>query len=128
MGANGFTTWPVATYGLVLLLAGCGYYILVRTLIALHGPDSALATAIGRDRKGRISVAAYAAAIPLAFARVRARIKYEDRAQICGRLVRERPSESAGVAELRRGIRDRGAGQDASKMRCEGGGYSCAGP
>ena len=68
MGANGFTTWPVATYGLVLLLAGCGYYILVRALIALHGPDSALATAIGRDRKGRISVAAYAAAIPLAFA------------------------------------------------------------
>ena len=36
-------------------------------IVAEHGPDSALALALGSDRKGRLSVLIYAVAIPLAF-------------------------------------------------------------
>jgi uncharacterized membrane protein len=69
MGENHFESWPVAVYGMVLLLAGVAYFILTQALIKLHGRASSLANSIGRDRKGRISIAIYAAAIPLAFAR-----------------------------------------------------------
>jgi len=67
MGENSFSAVPVAAYGVVLLVAACAYQILCRALIALHGPDSPLARAIGTDVKGRISLALYALAIPLAF-------------------------------------------------------------
>jgi uncharacterized membrane protein len=67
MGENHFAAWPVALYGAVLLAAGSAYFILVRVLIARHGQDSPLAVAVGSDLKGRISVAIYVAAIPLAF-------------------------------------------------------------
>ncbi len=67
MGENGFATWPVACYGAVLLCAAIAYFILVRALLALHGPDSLLATALGSDFKGKISVVIYAVAIGLAF-------------------------------------------------------------
>jgi uncharacterized membrane protein len=66
MGENNFSAWPVALYGLVLLFAGVAYFILTRALIALHGRDSVLATALGRDFKGKISVVIYLIAIPLA--------------------------------------------------------------
>jgi uncharacterized membrane protein len=66
MGENHFATWPVALYGGVLLCAAVAYYILSQTLIALHGRDSVLASAVGRDSKGRISALIYAVAIPLA--------------------------------------------------------------
>ena len=69
MGENHFDSWPVAVYGTVLLLAGVAYSILTRALINLHGQGSTLATSIGRDSKGKISLAIYAAAIPLAFAK-----------------------------------------------------------
>lgn len=62
-----FASWPVAAYGTVLLLAGCAYWILTRALVAHHGKDSALARAVGRDRKGVISVILYAIGVPLAF-------------------------------------------------------------
>jgi uncharacterized membrane protein len=68
MGEDHFGSWPVAVYGIDLLLAGVAYFILTRALINLHGGDSTVATSIGRDRKGKISIAVYAAAIPLAFA------------------------------------------------------------
>jgi uncharacterized membrane protein len=67
MGENHFAAGPVALYGVVMLLAGCAYFILTRVLIALHGADSSLATALGSDRKGKISVVFYAIAIPLSF-------------------------------------------------------------
>jgi uncharacterized membrane protein len=69
MGENNFDSWPVAVYGVILLLAGIAYYILTRALIGVHGHGSTLAMSIGSDRKGKISIAIYAAAIPLAFAR-----------------------------------------------------------
>ena len=52
---------------MVLLLAGVAYFILTHALIALHGRDSVLATALGRDFKGKVSVVIYLVAIPLAF-------------------------------------------------------------
>ncbi|MDC8446800.1 MAG: TMEM175 family protein [Nitrospira sp.] len=68
MGENHVAPWPVALYGTVLLFAGFAYFILTRTLIAGHGGDSTLATSIGKDVKGKTSLAAYAVAIPFSFA------------------------------------------------------------
>jgi uncharacterized membrane protein len=67
MGENEFATWPVASYGVVLLGCAVAFTLLVRSLIALHGGDSLLATAIAGDRKGNISLVLYTMAIPLAF-------------------------------------------------------------
>jgi len=67
MGETHFATWPVAVYGIVLLLAAVAYYILARTLVAHHGADSTLAVALGSDFKGRISIMIYAVAIAFAF-------------------------------------------------------------
>jgi uncharacterized membrane protein len=67
MGETHFAPWPVAVYGALMVLAGCAYYVLSRVLVARHGKDSALAHAVGRDEKGKVSVLLYAAAIPLAF-------------------------------------------------------------
>jgi uncharacterized membrane protein len=66
MGTNNFAPEPVALYGAVLLLAAIAYFILVRVLIALHGKDSLLARAIGRDAKGKISPLLYLLAIVVA--------------------------------------------------------------
>ena len=68
MGENDFSAWPVALYGTVLLCAAVAYFILTRALISTQGRDSALATAVGRDFKGKVSVVIYLVAIPLAFA------------------------------------------------------------
>jgi uncharacterized membrane protein len=67
MGSSHFQGWPVALYGFILLLAAVAYYVLVRVLLSLHGPESLLKTAIGSDFKGKISVVIYAIAISLAF-------------------------------------------------------------
>jgi uncharacterized membrane protein len=67
MGENDFSTWPVVLYGVVLVLAAVAYFILTRALISLHGQDSVLAAAVGRDFKAKVSVVIYLAAIPLAF-------------------------------------------------------------
>jgi uncharacterized membrane protein len=67
MSQSGFTSLPTACYGVVMLLSGAAYYILVRALIAHHGKNSTLAQAIGQDYKGNISLVLYASAIPLSF-------------------------------------------------------------
>jgi uncharacterized membrane protein len=69
MGQNHFAPWPVALYGAVLLFAGLAYFLLTKALIAHHGSHSTLAASIGSDRKGRVSLVVYAAAIPLSFVR-----------------------------------------------------------
>jgi uncharacterized membrane protein len=68
IGENHFARIPVALYGVVLLMCAIAFEILLGRLIALHGADSDLARAIGRDNKGKISTALYVAAIALAFA------------------------------------------------------------
>jgi uncharacterized membrane protein len=67
MGENQFASWPVALYGVVLLCAAIAYYVLAHLLIGLHGRDSTLAAAFGRDFNGKMSVVIYVIAIPLAF-------------------------------------------------------------
>ena len=67
MGENHFAPLPTAVYGVVLLMAAVAFTILANLLVAAQGPDSRLAKALGRDRKGKISLALYASAIPLAF-------------------------------------------------------------
>lgn len=67
MGENHFTTIPIALYGGVLMMAGIAYYILSQALIQLHGKNSTLAIAVGKDKKGIISVVIYSIAIPLSF-------------------------------------------------------------
>jgi uncharacterized membrane protein len=68
MGTTNFAAWPVALYGILLLLSAIAYTILSRVLIAHHGPASPLAVAMGRDLKGKMSLLLYAVAIPVAFA------------------------------------------------------------
>ena len=67
MGENHFQTLPVALYGVVSFMSGVAYTLLAKALAALHGPTSAIAVALGRDFKGKISLGIYAAAIGLAF-------------------------------------------------------------
>ncbi len=69
MGESSFKPWPVALYGFLLLMAGVSYYILTKALIARHGEGSALARAIGKDRKGKLSVVLFSIGIPLSFVR-----------------------------------------------------------
>jgi len=67
IGETHFAAWPVALYGLVLVMAAIAYTILTRALLSIHAGDSVLATALGRDFKGKISIAINVAAVPLAF-------------------------------------------------------------
>lgn len=67
MGQNHYEPIPTSAYGIVMLFAGLAYYMLAHTLIAAQGPDSRLARAIGRDWKGKTSVALWAIGVVLAF-------------------------------------------------------------
>jgi uncharacterized membrane protein len=67
MGENQFAAVPVAAYGVVLLGAGCAYYLMTRVLLASHAADSLLSRALGSDLKGRISLAIYVIAIAVAW-------------------------------------------------------------
>ncbi len=66
---TGFTALPTAAYGVVLLCAAVSYQILQQQLIAYNGRDSRLASAVGADFKGKLSLILYLAAIVLAFVR-----------------------------------------------------------
>jgi uncharacterized membrane protein len=67
MGENHFAALPTALYGFVLLMAAVAYYLLVLAILAHHGHDSRVATAIGRDFKGKVSVLLYVVGLALAF-------------------------------------------------------------
>jgi uncharacterized membrane protein len=67
MGENHLAPSPTAAYGAVLLWAGIAYYILQRAIIVRDGSNSLLASAVGRDWKGKLSPLIYVAAIPLAY-------------------------------------------------------------
>jgi uncharacterized membrane protein len=67
LGPNTHATAPVVVYGIVLLGAAIAYFILARTLSAVHTPDSQLAVALGKDWKGKLSVVAYVVGIAVAF-------------------------------------------------------------
>jgi uncharacterized membrane protein len=67
VGEHHASTAPAATYGIVGLGSAVAFTILVRAIIRADGSSSLVATAIGSDTKGRVSLLAYAAATVLAF-------------------------------------------------------------
>ncbi|MFL5447173.1 MAG: TMEM175 family protein [Gemmatimonadales bacterium] len=69
MGENHLVSTPTALYGVVLLMAAAAYWILQQQILRAEGPQSVLATAVGRDPKGKLSPLLYLLAIGAAFVR-----------------------------------------------------------
>ena len=67
MGENHFVAAPVALYGIVLLMCGISYWLLVKVLLRHHGKDSLLAASIGNDFKGKISIIIYILGVLISF-------------------------------------------------------------
>lgn len=67
MGENQFAPTPVACYGVLLLMAAIAYWILQKQILNLHGKESLLAQALGKDLKGNLSPILYIISIPAAF-------------------------------------------------------------
>jgi len=67
MGENHFSQWPVIMYGVVLLMNALAFILLSKILVMQAGPDSTLAKAVGKDRKGAISLAIYIVSVGVAF-------------------------------------------------------------
>ncbi len=67
MGEHYLSAWPVALYGVVLLMAALAYAILARLLVRHEGPGSLMAKAVGGELKIALSPVAYGAAIAIAF-------------------------------------------------------------
>jgi uncharacterized membrane protein len=67
LGENQLATVPAAAYGINLLASALAYYALQRAIIRDQGEGSVLATAVGRDWKGKASPMVYAIGIGLAF-------------------------------------------------------------
>jgi uncharacterized membrane protein len=63
MGENHFETAPTVAYGVVLFMSAIAYSILTRSLVWHHPENHALARLLGRDRKGKLSIALYLAGI-----------------------------------------------------------------
>jgi uncharacterized membrane protein len=72
LGENHFAATPAAGYGIVLLIAALAYYGLQTAIIRDQGShdqggESLVATAVGRDVKGKLSPLLYATGIGLSF-------------------------------------------------------------
>lgn len=67
MAENHFAPLPVALYGVNLLMAAIAYYILQTLILRIHGKDSLLAKALGKDLKGKASPILYIVAIVMTF-------------------------------------------------------------
>jgi uncharacterized membrane protein len=67
MGENHFAPVPSALYGVVLLMAALAYTLLQQAIIAAEGPGSVLASAVGADWKGKLSLVLYVLAIASTF-------------------------------------------------------------
>jgi uncharacterized membrane protein len=65
MGENHFAALPTALYGVVLLMSAIAFTILQCAILAAQGRDSELGHALGRDRKGKLSILFYAIAIAI---------------------------------------------------------------
>ncbi len=67
MGENHFEKPPVALYGIILLLAAIAYKILTYYVIKSEGKLSLVSKALGRDRKGYISILIYVFGVIISF-------------------------------------------------------------
>jgi uncharacterized membrane protein len=63
----GITAWPVAAYGLLMVLAAVAYIILERTLIRAEGEDSRVGAAVGSRVKEWLSFCGYTIGVAAAF-------------------------------------------------------------
>ena len=68
IGSQNFAPVPMSVYGFILLMSAVSYFSLQNQIIKLEGKDSVLYRAVEKDIKGKISMASYISAIPLAFA------------------------------------------------------------
>jgi len=66
VGQNQLAPVPTATYGVVFIMAALAYTILQQCIIRSQGPRSKLAAAVGKDVKGKVSLALYAFGIAAA--------------------------------------------------------------
>ena len=71
MGENNFAPVPTAVYGVALLMPALAWQGMQLAILRTHGRNSALAQAIGRDLKGKVSPVLYLAGILSAFADTR---------------------------------------------------------
>ena len=67
MSENHFAKDTVSAYGVVLSMAALAYWILQGVIVRSQGDDSRLKSVLGRDLKGRLSLAAYVVSIPRSF-------------------------------------------------------------
>jgi uncharacterized membrane protein len=67
IGEHRFAGVPMSVYGFILFMAAISYNILQSKIIKLEGPDSILQKAVEKDIKGKISLACYILAVPIAF-------------------------------------------------------------
>jgi uncharacterized membrane protein len=67
VGRSDFATWPVASYGVVLLMCAIAWEIERRVLLSIHDPTCALARAMGRNFKEWVSALLLVVAIGVAF-------------------------------------------------------------
>jgi uncharacterized membrane protein len=67
MGEHSFATAPIACYGFILLMCAISYTLLQNKIIKLEGKESVLHQAVKKDNKGKLSMACYISALPLAF-------------------------------------------------------------
>jgi uncharacterized membrane protein len=67
LGESGVKSGPVAAYAILLVGCAVAYTLLTLSLLASHEPGSELARAIGNDRKGKVSLAAYIVAFAFSF-------------------------------------------------------------
>ncbi len=84
---------PAACYGIVLIGAACAYTLLQTAIVRDQGEGSRLRQAVGRDRKGKVSLAL---------------LRHRHCARLCGSLVGRRPLRTRGgdVAGTRSAHRD----------------------
>ncbi len=66
-GQNAGALAPVIVYIVVQLLCATSYFVMTRAMLRIHASDSPLAVAMGRDTKGKLSLALYLVALPLSF-------------------------------------------------------------
>jgi uncharacterized membrane protein len=64
---RGITSFPVAAFGFVLIMASIAFFVLEKALIAAEGETSAIAKAVGSNLKEWLSTGLYAAGIAAAF-------------------------------------------------------------
>ena len=67
VGEHPFAPLPAAAYGVVFFCAAIAYTILQAAIVRREGPGSLLASAVGKDRKGKISLLLYLGAIGAAW-------------------------------------------------------------